>query len=75
MKPMRFSPTKNFYSSETQSMYCAGLKYSTRTERLALLVDEWVRANKVLIVDQADAHISERAKAKKSFFERIKSWL
>ena len=70
MKQLKFSPTKDFYCEETQSMYVAGLKYTVRTEKLYRLVAQWLLVEKVIVAG-AGATMSN----KRTFLERVKPWL
>ena len=51
-------------------MYVAGLKYTARTEKLSRLVAQWLLDGKV-IPAEAGAMLSN----KRTFLERLKSWL
>jgi len=64
MQPVQFTPTKDFYSKETRSQYCAGLTYSVKPGNVLLeeLVPQWFEAGLVNI----GAPVAVPAKAKVS---------
>ena len=72
---MKFVPQKDFFSPETQSQYCKGLKYTARTNELRALVLRWAEKGLCVIVHDSASGIIGRGKTRKRITERIRLWL
>jgi hypothetical protein len=47
MMGMRFTALQDFHSDETRSDYVIGLSYTVDNEKLAALVERWLKEGKV----------------------------
>jgi accessory colonization factor AcfC len=74
---MTFTPTKDFWSDEMQSMYCKDLQYVVRpgNAKLQRLAEDWVRKGTCRVVSNARVVISNAPAPAPNWWERLMSWL